>query len=348
MTDGRAWLIRGGLLVAVLTTALAAGEATARLAGLAPWSVDALGIVVKPGGRFFEADPKLGYRHLPGRFKVRLHTGYTFVATHGPDTLRVTGPPRAARRRKGPIWIFGCSITYGWSVNDWETYPWLLQARLPDRDVVNFGVNGYGTLHSLLQFREALERGGRPDLVVLAYAQIHDERNTFTRNRRKTIAPWNRLGPLVQPYARLDDEGHLQVAMAELEYREFPLMRWSALSHLLEVLYNRFESRLVRSRQATLGIIEEFAAVSERHGIPLLVAGVRPAQLGPVLEWVRDRGIPAADISVNNRDPRYRNLPHDGHPSALAHAEYADRLYAVLTELGFGRTNGASPSDLDR
>jgi hypothetical protein len=333
----RIWLIRGGLLATVVFVLLGAGETAARVVlERQPWHLRTLATVVEPGGVFFQKHPTLGYSHLPGKFTVRLHTGYTFEATNAPDTLRITHAEGhgAGRGHRNEIWIFGCSITYGWSVNDWEAYPWLLQEELPGKEVINFGVNGYGTLHSLIQLREALARGARPELVVLAYGQIHDERNTFTRHRRKTIAPWNRLGPLQQPYARLDGDGRLQVAMADVEYTAFPLMTHSALSHFTEELYNRFEHRALRSREVTLAILDEFVALSRAHGIPVLIAGIRSSELAGVLEWARDRGIPSADISVDDDDPKYVNLPHDPHPSALAHAEYASKLRAALSGLG--------------
>jgi hypothetical protein len=333
----RVWAIRGVLVALVLLVVLVSGEIAARAAGYQPWRVDDPGIVVEPGGRFFEPHPTLGYRQLPGTFTVRLHTGYTFTVTHGPDTLRATHHPLDSEgdaAARDQIWIFGCSITHGWSVDDDETYPWLLQTQMPDMEVVNFGVNGYGTLHSLIQLREALDRRPKPAVVVLAYAQIHDERNTFTRTRRKSIAPWNRLGTLLQPYARLDDD-RLRIAMAEVEYTEFPAMRSSALSHWAEEFYNRLERRMLRSREVTLAILDEFAAVSRAHDVPMLLAGIRSPQLAEVLEWARERGIAAADISVDNRDPRYVNLPHDTHPSPLAHAEFAGKLGAALAGTGY-------------
>jgi hypothetical protein len=329
------WAIRGTLIALVLLAVIAIGEVAARAVGREPWRVEDPGIVVRPGGQFFEPHPTLGYRHLPGAFDVTLRTGYTFRATHGPNTLRVTQRDHATNAAEGrpQIWIFGCSITYGWSVNDDETYPWLLQAQRPDAEIVNFGVNGYGTLHSLIQLRDALDDGPRPALVVLAYAQIHDERNTFTRTRRKSIAPWNRLGPLLQPYARLEDDRRLRIAMAEVEYAEFPAMRYSALSHWLEELYDRYERRALHSREVTLAIIEEFVSAARAHDVPVLLAGIRSPQLAEVLAWARQRGIAAADISVDNRDPRYVNLPHDTHPSPLAHREYAVKLHAAIAGL---------------
>ena len=79
------------------------------------------------------------------------------------------------------------------------------------------GVNGYGTLQSLIQLRAALAQRERPWLAVLAYGAFHDVRNTFLRKRRKRVAPYSRLGPLVQPYADLGPDGALRIADGRID-----------------------------------------------------------------------------------------------------------------------------------
>ena len=170
------------LVVLAAVTAVAA-ELLARLYGIEPWDVPDLPIHVTPGGRFYATHPKLGYTHLPGAFLVTLPDGYAFRVTHLPNTLRVTHPlPTAAPEHPKPeIWLFGCSFTHGWSLNDQETYPWRLQERFPASAVVNYGVGGYGTIHALLQLWAALHTRAPPVVAIYAYAGFHDERNTVLR-----------------------------------------------------------------------------------------------------------------------------------------------------------------------
>lgn len=200
-------------------------ELILRLNGVRPWRKQEVHIQVNPGGTFFVKHPVFGYTHIPGKFVVTLATGYSFNVAHLPNTLRVTRPFDSYKeaRQKEEIWIFGCSFTHGWSVNDEETYPWLLQERFPNYEVVNFGVSGYGTIQSLMQFKNELEMR-RPKVAVLAYGGFHDQRNTFLRSRRKIIAAWNKLGPLGQPEARLDGDSNLRYSISQGEYSEFPLM----------------------------------------------------------------------------------------------------------------------------
>jgi len=309
----------------------AAAEILVRFRGYRPFVVEKADIKVEPGGRFFTNHAGVGYCQLPGTFKVTLKSNYTFTVTHGSDSLRITHPVTATNAVHRPeIWIMGCSFTHGWSVNDEQTYPWLLQTRMPQYEIVNFGVNGYGTLHSMLQFKEALKERGKPAAVVVAYAGFHDERNTFTRLRRKAVAPYNQLGPLQQPYARLDRDGKVQYFMAPVEYQEFPLMRYSAFVHFLEWKYDLYEERAAHSQEVTRGIVKEFSELCRTNDVQFFVAGIT-RDASRLLEFCQREKIPNVDISVDLSTPGNRNLPYDDHPSAATHQQYATKLEAFLT-----------------
>jgi hypothetical protein len=322
-----------------------AGELIVRAKGYAPWRPEEQGvgrIHVEPGGRFYQTHPVLGYSHIPGTFAVTIDRPpnvpaaagepqtFQFTATHLPNTLRITRP-RDTYSRPAPaedIWIFGCSFTHGWSINDQETYSWLLQERFPEYNVVNYGVSGYGTIHSLLQFREALKTK-TPKIAVLAYAWFHDERNVFARTRQKAIAPYNRLGPLLQPYARLDDTGHLKYYVATAAYTPFPFMNYSALLHYVESRYTDRETFQLRGREVSQALILEIANVAREHNVKFAVATIdgRPMQ-----DFYSSNGIASVDMAVDLRQRENTNEPFDFHPSALANRHYADTLGAFLAQ----------------
>lgn len=318
----------------ILILLFSCAEAIARLKGFQPWKVNQAQIAIEPGGRFFTAHPTLGYTHLPGQFKVTLGGSYTFKATNLDNTLRVTHPldTYGADDARKQIWILGDSITYGWSVNDEDAYPWLLQQRFPDYQVVNFGVSGYGTLHSLIQLREALKNGRPPVLVILAYAAWHDVRNTFIRIRRKMLAPSAHLGPLNQPYARLTGDGRLDIFMDTVEYREFPLMRRSAFIHALEETYDNYEERHAGSHEVTKAIIKEIQQECQARGAELVVVNLDSNPItSDMMDYCRSQGIKTSSIYVDFINIKENNnLPYDSHPSALAHRQYAQKLETFL------------------
>ena len=211
-------------------------ELAVRVAGGRPYRLADLPVKVEPGGRFFRRHPRLGYTQIPGEYKITLPDGYAFRVTHGANTLRITHPPLlpTGAAPRPAVWIMGCSFVHGWSLNDEDTLPWQLQQALPEFEISNFGVNGYGNLHGLLQYREFQTTQPKPVCVVATYAYFHDERNTLTRARRKAVAPYNHLGPVALPYARLAADGTLDLRREAVEYREWPLQRHSALVHFLE------------------------------------------------------------------------------------------------------------------
>jgi hypothetical protein len=322
-----------GLFLVLLLAVV--GEVAVRLMGFRPFRIQNVDIKVEPGGRFFTPHPRLGYTQLPGAFKVTLGDKYSFNATHGADTLRVTHPiptDAATGKAKPEIWIHGCSYTHGWSLNDSNTYPWLVQEKMPEYEVRNFGVNGYGTLHSLIQFREELAKGRKPKVVVVAYAWFHDERNTFLRARRKAVAPYNHLGMPGLPFARLGSDGNATYFMTPVEFREWPLMRYSAFVHFVETKYDELEERLAHSRDVTRAILRDFARESKAAGAEFVVAGIT-RDTDKVLEACRKEGMRTVDIWTDLTQPGMRNLPYDDHPSARADAIYADKLTAYLREI---------------
>ncbi len=325
------FLLSSYLLLA--TAFLAVGEVGARLKGFKPYEVKALDIAVEPGGRLYAQDPVLGYKNLPGRFFVTLDGAYTFKVTNLPNTLRTTRPldtyPSTVAKQE--IWLFGDSITYGWSVNDDDTFAWLLQERFPDREIVNFGVNGYGTIHSLLQLRESLASGHKPETAVVAYASWADVRNTFIRGRRKMLAPAASLGPVNQPYARLNADGTIETFIDTVQYREVPLMRYSALINMLEEKYDSWEECHTKSHEVTKAILKEMADLCRSNGMTLAVAGLTSdPTTSDIMQYCDAQGIRTTSIWVDLTIKENNNLPFDSHPSAVAHRQYAQMLEGFL------------------
>jgi hypothetical protein len=321
-------------LLLMTLVVLGAGEIVARLCGIKPYAVPRMEVLVEPGGRFYTLKSSGGYGQLPGAFDVTLPSGWKFHVTHDTNGLRVTraASPPSDRPQKAGLWIMGCSLTHGWSLNDPETFPWLVQQAMPEFDVLNGGVEGYSTLQSRLLFQELLETRGKPAVVVLAYGTFHDFRNTLVRERRKAVVAYNRLGPLQQPYARFKRGGELEYFMSPVEYTEFPLMRASALVHFAEQQYNRWEISRAHSDIVSLELMRRWAVFCRDEGIAFVVAGIS-SDSGPMLEALEKMGLRTVNISVRLLEPGNTNLPHDNHPSAKANQEYARKLVAYLTDL---------------
>jgi hypothetical protein len=308
-------------------------EFALRIRGVRPWEKLEIKQKIEPKGQLFDRDAQLGFVASPGSFKVTVDGGYAFRVTHSKDRRRLTHRPgpSGAGAPKPELWIFGGSFVHGWFVNDEETFPWLLQERLPDYEVVNFGLGAYGAVQSLMQFKEALKGKSRPKAVILAYLCAQDDWSTYSRNRMKLTASVHRGDPPVAPYARLDRDGSLRYAAAKMEFAEFPLMRRSALMHWLERKYDALESRWGRSHETSKAVIREFALLCRESGIQFILAGLSSdLQTRELLEDFRRRGERTVDISVDMEATENSHLPADNHPSFTAHKRYAAGLLATM------------------
>jgi hypothetical protein len=317
------------------------GEIFVRIKGHHPLKRSRPEILVEPGGKYFQKDKDLGYTHLPGVFKITLKKTYSFVTTHRQDTLRITHPVEqdSVYAPKEKIWILGCSVTHGWSVNDNETYSWLLQEKLPQYEVLNFGVSGYGTIHSLIQLQRALKTMPKPKLVILTYASFHDTRNTFSRLRRRIVSQWNFLGPVTQPYASLDPKGKLVIHHADrVAYTPWPLASISALVNYLEEKSIAHESVKIPHHAVSKALVKRIGKICKKESISLIVAGIKDnnrKMMKNLLNYCSKLGIPNVDISVDLDNKTYNNMPIDAHPNALAHRLYAEKLFSYLEEHRF-------------
>lgn len=286
---------------------------------------------IEPGGRFIELNSSVGYSLIPGAFKITFMDGHAFNATHSADRLRITHPPNESAIEKDEIWILGDSFTYGWELNDDQTFPWLLQKTFSKFDVVNFGIPGSGTVQSYLQFQDAVKHRKKPLAVVIAYASFHDERNTLARNWRKYFPVPVNNGPnaLYLPYARVDNQGHAVYDTMKLEYREFPFVRTLALANLVDNVYNiQVDARLQNSHRVSQAIIKDFFNLAKQNDIRCILAGIYPDELTrDMLHYGNGLGMETVDLSVPIDESTY--FP-DAHPRPNANFVFAEKLGIAL------------------
>ena len=319
-----------GLVVIVVIGLLA--EAFTRMKGFTPLISTPLILSIEPPGSYFTAHANRGWAHLPGEFKLTVAGPYSFKVTHASNSLRITHPLDAKTSgNKKEIWIFGCSLTHGWRLNDAETYPWLLQQDLPDYEVVNFGVDGYGSVQSLIQLQESLKAGKKPAIVVFAYAWFHDPRNVLTRSWKKALFINNRLGAVNYPYGRMSADNKLVLCNDPLAYAGFPLLRYSALANLLDEQYDASLEGSYRQHEVSRAVVDEFWNLCKSNGIEFVLAGIYPDPLATeMLQSFNAKGAMTVDISVDMTLPENANMPYDAHPSAVANKQFAQKLKAFL------------------
>jgi hypothetical protein len=149
------WLLAAGSLASALVLLVGVELAYRRLAPEREITGDALAEL-----HVYSED----YGWLPRpHFRGRVAGARTSVNADGYRGTRHAVERRPGRRR---VLLLGDSITFGYRVSDEATFAAHLEAARPDLEVLNFGVEGYGTTQELLR----LQRDGlryRPDVVVL-------------------------------------------------------------------------------------------------------------------------------------------------------------------------------------
>ena len=180
---------------------------------------------------------------------------------------------------------------------------------------MNFAVGGYGTLQALLQLQQALRAGPAPAVVVLGHNFFHDSRNIFSRLRAREVAPWNRLGAIEHPWARLGAGGALALGSSPVAYREVPGMRLSALAHLVATGWDVLDERRLRGPEVTRELLRRFVAAAHAAGAKVLVVTLEASPANaPLLEAARSFGARRPTSRSTCACRANTNLPWDGHP----------------------------------
>jgi hypothetical protein len=304
----RFWLgpgFRGWLALPVAITTLAGN--TQRIA------VD--GPLVRP-------DRDIGYACLPGVHRVSVRSGTrsrSFTATIGQDGLRITSPGEQGADRP-EVWILGCSFTWGYLLNDDETFPWIVQQGLPSARVRNFGCNGCGTIQQYLYLKRAAERQRRtPSIAVFVYNPFHLQRNTLSPSV---------VGEFRSQEASLGDPGYPVVELqrgGDLSVRMVPI--FSPEAARIPPQSDARNSEL--ARRIVTGIGKLCSAMRVRP-----VFAVQSGSLNDELPvFAKGAGFELVDIAVPLTDSSYTFRPLDPHPNARANRVYANRLLEALRRL---------------
>lgn len=283
---------------------------------------------VEPSKPFFVPHEKYGFAMSPGQFNINQDDVLKWTSTQDENGYRITSD--SIDTTKPEIWIFGCSFTYGWGVNDNETYPWLLQEAMPGYTIRNFGVGAYGTLHSYYQLQDELEKGKKPELVVLAYLPFHEQRNTASRFWMRAITTHKTLLNLQYPYARINEDT-LVYSSLPLEYKGVPGSSWCKVSGVTEVMYNRWQDKNCKNVDVTKLILKKIRNTCYSNDMHLLIVGLESDRITPYFfSNLNSHTINTVDIGLDLSTPEFTFLPVDPHPNQAAHQHYAAQLKKYL------------------
>ncbi|HEY7167197.1 MAG TPA: hypothetical protein VIB79_21725 [Candidatus Binatia bacterium] len=259
--------------------------------------------------------------------------------------FRYSGVKRREARR---ILVLGDSLTFGSGVSDRETFSILLdQAYGGDVAVINGGQPGYG----VYQMAETLRRVGesiRPRLVVVVLWQGDLLRQPLDAAEQQRFFRKARLLRFVR----------LSVFLTHIGRRlERFLLRYGADTRVIGDATepagsdpNRIVDAYLRGFEADAPRILEMHRQAQQYGQGLLLVlwpkedfitgaevGVAEPLTNTIGEFARRHGIPFISLQpvMQRMPPVSLAIPHDGHPTPLAHCLAARYLASEIGRLGF-------------
>jgi lysophospholipase L1-like esterase len=165
-------LARIGLLGATLLLLLVALELGLR----AFWG----GFYLKGDRAYVEPSATRGWANTPSTTAVYGEPEFHFDVKHNALGFRGAEVPAAKPPGKLRVLVLGDSFTYGIGVADDQTFSARLEALDPRFEVLNSGVNGYGTAQELLLLRDQ-GMALRPDVVLVVFFW-NDLANNYMRD----------------------------------------------------------------------------------------------------------------------------------------------------------------------
>jgi len=240
--------------------------------------------------------------------------------------------------------VLGDSFTFGEEVGDEETFSHRLQSLLPNSEVLNLGVHGYGHDQMLLYLKEEGLRY-HPDLVILGFMPDDMERNVLS------------FRDYAKPHFAVKD-GRLELTTGPIPRPKETVAaeRWrSKFGDLLTMARSRYEWRSGRTsattRELTWAILDEMKAASEAAGAKpafayLPVYGEIPrlddemtGRERAFFAYCKERGIASLYVqpAFGAKAKQGTKFKTEGHWGPVEHRTAAEGLASELTAKGLVR-----------
>jgi len=129
-------------------------------------------------GKYSTYHPTRGWAVMPDIKNMTPFGKGKFVNTNSKGLRGNTEYEYARTPGKQRILVLGDSFTFGTDVSDDETYSHDLESALPNTEVLNLGVQGYGQDQMLLYLKEEGVKY-HPDIVILGFAYMDTNRNLW-------------------------------------------------------------------------------------------------------------------------------------------------------------------------
>ncbi|NOQ72969.1 MAG: hypothetical protein GQ574_13250 [Crocinitomix sp.] len=284
------------------------------------------------------ADDSLGIALKPGDFSITLNNVVHFDATHTNESMRYT-PRMASDSIQKNISFLGCSFTYGYGVNDNETFVAELQQENPQWFLQNQGVIGYGTVQSLLQLQTIIDQG-ETEAVLLNFSSFHFMRNSLSQTYRKNLKlGYAHSSKPVDSIMSISNFPYINSCNCAPQFANWSEMHenWAGREYFasinwIQTLSEQYKDSKLDEVALTTCLFEKMHKMCKEanisFGIVCLDATAETEALHanlPTMPWL--------DVNFDFEDSTKTFIPHDSHPNAAGHHLIADKIAPFLTNL---------------
>jgi hypothetical protein len=290
-------------------------------------------IEVSPPNAFTGHD-SMGIALNPGTYDIVLNRKVEFQTTHTFGGQRLTTGSDSIEGRP-EIALLGCSFTYGYGVNDPETFASILQKKYPNLHFNNHGVIGYGSLQSYFQLESMLRQGTAPEVVILNFASDHFERNALTKKFRRAMKiGFDRSMETAREIMRSSRFPYLRDPESAVEFEPWDELYadWKWRDKLASVNWIQTQSDRLSDRSRDLVeisavVIERINILCRENDIRFVVVLLDEDQRIRRLEnRLRDQNIEVVKVGFDFNSPEFTNLPFDIHPNQKGHKLIASKI----------------------
>ena len=298
------------IAVSCLVLLCASSEILLRFKGFKPrGAISGQGLKVTPS-HLLVFDSLLGLKMVPGKYTIT-QLGKQFIVTIDSSGHRVANSYISApAENQGRVFFLGGPSTFGYGINDSETYPAYVQALIPRYDVRNIAMIHFGLAENYVQLTQ-LTNLHRGDVVVYVYHSVQDARGAKLFQKHKNILP--EIDSVVPNYHYLVIDSNLKTHLHKINHKPVALSGYLALSNYLEELANASSNDYDAAHEITEKALLEMNRFCQERGCHFALIYRRTNKYNQeTLKFCHDHGITAilisADISLKHADKQPLNI----------------------------------------
>jgi hypothetical protein len=250
--------------------------------------------------------------------------------------------PYTKNKNKVRILILGDSFTFGDEVSDDETYSAYLQAMLPDTEIINMGMHGYGHDQMLILFKEEGIKY-QPDIVILGFLPLDMSRNLL------------RFRDFAKPRFVLE-RGELKLTGSPVPRPE-EILQWDWTRPRIVDIFSTLQHRIKKisglqkteMEDITTAILKEMISLIESiHAVPILAYLPRGREIATDTAVMEDEAYLFSLCKLNEKAKCFSTRPYfaekiakgetfksGGHWEPAGHRTVAEAIQRYLVDEGY-------------